>query len=51
MTRQSALTWGEQPTAFGGAQVWLLPNPSGRNRNLTLDALVTAYRELRVALL
>jgi TDG/mug DNA glycosylase family protein len=34
---------------FGGAEVWVLPNPSGLNRAYTLDALVSAYRDLRTA--
>jgi len=29
-----------------GARVWILPNPSGRNRAFTLDRLVEAYRQL-----
>jgi TDG/mug DNA glycosylase family protein len=29
---------------------WIVPNPSGLNRGFTLDALVTAYAELREAL-
>jgi len=29
---------------------WILPNPSGRNRTFTLDALVQAYSELRMVL-
>jgi TDG/mug DNA glycosylase family protein len=29
--------------------VWVLPNPSGRNRAFTLDQLVSAYRELYLA--
>lgn len=41
--------WGEQQETFGGAKVWLLPNPSGRNRAFTLGALVASYRELRAA--
>jgi TDG/mug DNA glycosylase family protein len=28
---------------------WVLPNPSGLNRNFTIDALVRAYAELRIA--
>ena len=28
----------------------VLPNPSGLNRSFTLDGLVAAYAELRVAL-
>jgi double-stranded uracil-DNA glycosylase len=43
------IPWGPQPTAFGGARAWVLPNPSGLNRTFTLDALVIAYRELRLA--
>ena len=41
--------WGLQPAAFGSARAWVLPNPSGLNRSFSLDALVTAYRELRLA--
>jgi TDG/mug DNA glycosylase family protein len=43
------ISWGSQPEAFGGARVWVLPNPSGLNRTFSLDALVVAYRELRLA--
>lgn len=43
------INWGLQPTTFGGAPTWVLPNPSGLNRAFSLDALVTAYRELRLA--
>lgn len=50
MMRRNELAWGEQPTPFGGARVWILPNPSGRNRSFTLDALVIEFRKLRVAL-
>lgn len=45
------IDWGLQPAVFGGARVWVLPNPSGLNRGFSLDALVTAYRELRVAVM
>jgi TDG/mug DNA glycosylase family protein len=41
--------WGPQPFALGGAAVWVLPNPSGRNRAFTLDQLVSAYRQLYLA--
>jgi TDG/mug DNA glycosylase family protein len=40
------LGWGPQLGMFGGAAVWVLPNPSGRNRAFTLGALVEAYRPL-----
>src|SRR5260221_14727165 len=40
------IAWGSQTAAFGGAAVWVLPNPSGRNRAFSLDQLVSAYREL-----
>ncbi|MDQ0123010.1 TDG/mug DNA glycosylase family protein [Pseudomonas lini] len=43
------LAWGLQARTFGNAQVWVLPNPSGRNRGFTLDQLVGAYRQLRFA--
>lgn len=43
------IQWGPQPATFGGARAWVLPNPSGLNRTFSLDALVTAYRELRLA--
>lgn len=42
------VAWGAQPEAFGGARVWLLPDPSGLNR-YTLAQLVDAYRALRLA--
>lgn len=43
------IRWGLQSNHFGGARVWVLPNPSGLNRSFSLDALVAAYRELRIA--
>lgn len=43
------VAWGRRPTAFAGATAWVLPNPSGLNRGFTLDALVSAYTELRTA--
>jgi TDG/mug DNA glycosylase family protein len=42
--------WGRLPIEFAGTMAWLLPNPSGLNRGFTRDALVSAYRELRIAL-
>jgi double-stranded uracil-DNA glycosylase len=49
MSGQRDIEWGLQPQTFGGARVWVLPNPSGLNRAFSLDALVTAYRELCIA--
>lgn len=43
---QREVRWGRQSMRFGGAQVWVLPNPSGLNRAFTLEGLITAYREL-----
>jgi TDG/mug DNA glycosylase family protein len=47
--RKRHVHWGRQSMVFGGAAVWVLPNPSGLNRSFRLDDLVSAYRELRVA--
>jgi double-stranded uracil-DNA glycosylase len=44
--RQRSVEWGQQFMKFGGAEVWVLPNPSGLNRAFSLDELVSAYREL-----
>jgi TDG/mug DNA glycosylase family protein len=46
LSGQREIAWGSQPTALGGAAVWVLPNPSGRNRAFSLDQLVSAYRQL-----
>jgi TDG/mug DNA glycosylase family protein len=43
------IAWGRQSASFGGAAVWVLPNPSGRNRSFALADLVEAYRELHAA--
>jgi double-stranded uracil-DNA glycosylase len=40
---------GLQPERFAGAQVWVLPNPSGLNANYQLPALVALFRRLRRA--
>jgi TDG/mug DNA glycosylase family protein len=45
---EAHVAWGRQAAPFGGALVWILPNPSGLNRNFALDDLVAAYRELQV---
>ncbi len=40
--------WGPQPSRFCGANVWILPNPSGLNRSFGLADLVEAYTALRI---
>ena len=50
LSEGTVIDWGAQAATFGGASVWVLPNPSGLNRGFSLAALVAAYRALRVAL-
>jgi TDG/mug DNA glycosylase family protein len=50
MSGKRDIQWGPQPGGFGGARVWVLPNPSGLNRSFSLGALVSTYRELHLAL-
>jgi TDG/mug DNA glycosylase family protein len=38
---------GLQPLAIHGAQVFVLPNPSGRNANFTYAEMLAAFRGLR----
>jgi double-stranded uracil-DNA glycosylase len=38
---------GRQPEMFGGALLWLLPNPSGLNAHYQLAELTALFRELR----
>jgi len=40
---------GRQPEHFEGAEVWVLPNPSGLNANYQLGALVRLFKSLRKA--
>jgi len=40
---------GRQAERFEGAEVWVLPNPSGLNANYQLPALVKLFRALRAA--
>ncbi len=49
LSGQRELAWGSQPATFGGCAVWVLPNPSGRNRAFSLDQLVGTYRQLYLA--
>ena len=36
---------GKQPERLAGAELWVLPNPSGLNAHDTVDSLATAYRQ------
>lgn len=38
---------GKQAERFEGAEVWVLPNPSGLNANYQLPDLVKLFRQLR----
>ncbi len=40
---------GRQPGNLAGSQVWVVPNPSGRNAHASLDVLAAAYREVALA--
>lgn len=42
------VAWAAQDERFGGARVWILPDPSGLNR-FTLPQLAEAYSALRAA--
>lgn len=40
---------GRQPADLNGSQLWVVPNPSGRNAHASLDTLAIAYREVALA--
>lgn len=40
---------GRQPETLGGAELWVVPNPSGLNAHSSLDDLAAAYREVAIA--
>jgi len=42
-----AVGLGPQREAFEGAQVFVLPNPSGRNANFSYTEMLAAFRKLR----
>jgi double-stranded uracil-DNA glycosylase len=44
-----ATTVGRQDHDLAGAELWVLPNPSGLNAHETLASLATAYRAAAVA--
>jgi double-stranded uracil-DNA glycosylase len=44
---KGAVALGAQRITFEGAQVFVLPNPSGRNANFTYAEMLAAFRKLR----
>ncbi|WP_445178085.1 G/U mismatch-specific DNA glycosylase [Pseudomonas sp. McL0111] len=50
LSGQKDVAWGPQAQTFGNAAVWVLPNPSGRNRAFTLEQLVDAYRKMHAVI-
>ena len=40
---------GRQPDLFEGAELWVLPNPSGLNAHDTVETLAAAYRQAAAA--
>jgi TDG/mug DNA glycosylase family protein len=47
--RQPKAAVGKQPEQLGGAQLWVVPNPSGLNAHSTVASLAEAYREVALA--
>lgn len=50
MMEETGIIWGPQRLRFAETSTWVLPNPSGRNRSFTFDALVTSYAKLHMTL-
>ena len=42
-------TMGRQPEPFEGAELWVVPNPSGLNAHETTGSLAAAYRAPAIA--
>ncbi|MEO6886749.1 MAG: mismatch-specific DNA-glycosylase [Jatrophihabitantaceae bacterium] len=40
---------GRQPADLAGAQLWVVPNPSGLNAHATVASLAAEYREVAIA--
>ena len=45
--RKGAVTLGSQKERIGGTEVFVLPNPSGRNANFTYAEMLAAFRKLK----
>jgi TDG/mug DNA glycosylase family protein len=46
--RQPLAKVGRQPEDLAGAQLWVVPNPSGLNAHESIESLAAAYREVAV---
>ena len=44
---KGTVTLGPQRVTFEGAQLFVLPNPSGRNANFSYSEMLAAFRKLR----
>lgn len=47
--RRPGVQLGLQEDRLAGAELWLVPNPSGLNAHETIDSLAARYREVAVA--
>jgi TDG/mug DNA glycosylase family protein len=47
--QKGPVTLGKQKETFEGAQVFVLPNPSGRNANFTYKEMLAGFRKLAKA--
>ena len=45
--RKGPVTLGPQPERIGETEVFVLPNPSGRNANFTYAEMLAAFRLLK----
>jgi TDG/mug DNA glycosylase family protein len=45
--RKDAVTLGPQPERIGDTEVFVLPNPSGRNANFSYAEMLAAFRRLK----
>jgi TDG/mug DNA glycosylase family protein len=45
--RKGAVTPGLQKERIGATEVFVLPNPSGRNANFTYAEMLAAFRKLK----
>jgi double-stranded uracil-DNA glycosylase len=48
--KRGAIRLGRQRETFGSAEVFVLPNPSGRNANFSYAEMLAAFRALRRAI-